>query len=308
MSVQSAATSDKELLKAHAARVEKEALSELDQLGSLLEAQTAETVHHALEFGIPPSSPIVGDAPLPGGYRRTLDPVFSIESEPLNVSPLGRITRYARADAKARTLDVGAATGQLGPDRYPSSRTIILGFNRANASIGAAVHLGSHGPGATLEVHVQLEILSWPDLPAATFTGSGLGLLYVNRGSEDLPLRGTSVAWCRAGLSIVGRGGKSSGTGTNIASMSVNRDTLRRVDGAPDGLIRLTHRVVLHPELVVAGIFITLSAFAGAEESETPFQSAFSQVNAFPGAFPPFIPSRLYLKEIDVRIREPVFA
>lgn len=309
MSDQSAATYDNDLLEAHDARIEKETYSELDQLGTLLEAQTADTVRHALEFGTPPPSlPAVGDPLLPEGVHRTLDPVFSIESAPLSESPSGKLTRYANANANARTLDVGAATGQLGGDRYPSSETFILGFNRASASIGAAVQLGSHGPGATLEVIVQLEILSWPDLPAATFTGSGLGLLYVNRGSEDLPLRGTSVAWCRAGLSIVGRGGKSSGVGTKIASTYVNRDALSRVDGAPDGLIHLSHRVVLHPELIVAGIFINLSAFAGAEESETPFQSAFAQMNAFPGAFPPFIPSRLQVKGIDARIREPVFA
>ncbi|MDR6689050.1 hypothetical protein J2Y41_004654 [Arthrobacter sp. 1088] len=308
MSDQSATRFGKELLEAHDAWLDKEHHSELEQFGTLLEAQTAETVRYALEFGRPPAFSTPRETLLSRGWCRTLDPVFSVESAPLSDSSSGEITRYSRADANARTLDVGAATGQLGGVQYPSSETFILGFNRASASIGASVHLGPHGPGMSLEVSVQLEILSWPDLTGATFTGSGLGLLYVNGGFPELPLGGASVAWCHAGLSIMGRGGKSSGVRTEIASTWVNGDASSREDGAPDGLIRLSHRVGLDPELAVAGVFISLSAFAGAEESQSPVESAFAQMNAFPGAYPPFIPSRLHVKAIDVRICEPVFA
>lgn len=307
MSERTEATHDRELIEAHSARLDEGARSELERLGMVLQAQSAETVRHALQFSRPRADS-VGRAPLLGGWCRTLEPVFSIESPPVEESTSGGMTRYARADADAGTLDAGAATGQLANDRYPSSETFILGFNRASASLGASVHLGPHGPNATLEVSVELEIVSWPDQPEATFTGSGLGLLFINRGNEDLPLRGTSVAWCRAGLTLVGRAGKTSGVGIELASAWVNRDGASSVDGAPDGVITLVHRVVLHPELIVAGIFVSLSAFAGAEESEEPFLSAFAQVSAFPGAFPPFLPSRIHLRSIRARICEPSFS
>jgi hypothetical protein len=228
---------------------------------------------------------------------QTLDPpVFSISSHE-EESP----TIFSRADAAARTLQVRARTGWNG-ERYPSSAQFILGYNKATASLGAPIAIPPHGPAVILDVRVGLQIETiWSNAPVEP--GTAAQLIWTHKGNGDLPLRGTAVAWCRAGLTLVGANGARSGRSVRFVSEWRNRDGQDQEDSAPGGLVTLNHAVAISSELVVAGIFVDVTCFAAAEESETnESDSAYAELKCRDGdGFP--VPSRLRLDPQWTRVR-----
>jgi hypothetical protein len=229
---------------------------------------------------------------------QTLDPpVFSIQSSAVD-SP----TIFSRADAAAGTLQVRARTGWLNGERYPSSAQFILGYNTATASIGAPVAIPPHGPAVNLDVRVGLQIETiWENAPVEP--GTAAHLIWTHKGNGDLPLRGTAAAWCRAGLTVVGAGGTRSGSSVEFVSEWRNRDGMDQEDRAPGGLVTLNHAVTISPELVVAGIFVDITCFAAAEESQADeSDSAYAELKCRDGDGYP-VPSRLRLDPERTRVR-----
>jgi hypothetical protein len=239
-------------------------------------------------------------------YCQTLDqPVFSIES-PQQESP----TIFSRANAGAGTLEVAARAGALNGVRYPGSDEgpFIPPFNQATASIGAAIAIpphGSpiHGPAAVLDVRVELQIEEiWEHAPVVPGTAGHL-IWTVAAGDGDLPLRGFALAWCRAGLTLVGAGGTRSRTAVEFVSGWVNRDGMDQEDRAPGGLVTLSHAVAISSELVIAGIFVDITCVAAAEESRVKeSDSAYAELKCRSGDGYP-VPSRLRLDPERVRVR-----
>lgn len=237
----------------------------------------------------------------PGALARcqTLDPpVFSISipSEEDESS-----TTFARADAGEGTLEVRARTGWNG-ERYPSSTQFILGYNRATASIGAAVPIPPHGPAVLLDVRVGLQIeTNWSTPPVEP--GDAADLIWTHEGNGDLPLRGTAVAWGRAGLTVVGANGARSGRSVTFVSEWRNRDGMDQEERAPEGLVTLGHTVAISPQLVVAGIFVDITCFAAAEESQANEEdSAYAEFKCRDGdGFP--VPSLIRLVPERTRVR-----
>lgn len=96
-------------------------------------------------------------------------PRFAIRSaEQLARNSAGKVVRFARADASARTLEVTAATGEFGGIRWPSSETFIFGFNRSQASIGG--------------------ILTIPPMAKAQYSTSGWSFAWSTYSSAEVQL------------------------------------------------------------------------------------------------------------------------
>jgi hypothetical protein len=232
-------------------------------------------------------------------------PVFSLQSPRVESQ-----TIFSRANAGAATLQVRTRAGALNGQRYPSSDEMpfIMAFNKATAWIGAPVAIpphGSptHGPANILDVTVQLHVEQiWSNLPEPV-PGRAADLIWTMAGNGDLPLRGTALAWCRAGLTLHGANGTRSRRSIGVVSGWVNRDGMEREDSAPEGLVTLNHAVAISSNLAVAGIFVDLSCFAAAEESEANVSdSAFAELKCMPGdGFP--VPSHLRLDIEQIKIR-----
>ena len=242
-------------------------------------------------------------------YCVGLDPPrFAIKSaneEARNTN--GSVTRFTRANASNRTLEIAAATGEFGAERWPSSEAFVFGFNRSLASIGGLLFIPAHGAGAILTVSVQLSIeqLVYGGGILAT---SAASLLNTFRGDGDLPLRGTALGWARAGLSLHGADG-SVRTAVDFVSEWRNRDGSDRDDLAPGGQINLDLTVALGPQTASLSVFVDIECFAGAEESEEPFRTGFAvfdcrdkPIGELNGTYIP--PSRIRLSTVSARLCE----
>jgi hypothetical protein len=232
-------------------------------------------------------------------------PQFTIQSAFEVVRP-GKPIRFTRANASARTLEVTAATGGFGLDRWPSSETFIVGFNQSQASIGGVLTIPPHGQGAVLTLSVQLRIEQLL-FGGGTTPGSGSSLLDTLKGHDNLPLRGTAVGWSRVGLSLHGAQG-SARTSVEFVSEWVNRDGADSDDRAPSGRINLSNTVALSPETLTLSVFVDVTCFAGAEESEellpafALFECRDKPVTEANGTWIP--PSRLRLHRVTARLCE----
>jgi hypothetical protein len=220
-------------------------------------------------------------------------PQFVIQS----AEQIADVRRFTRASAVDKTLEVAAVTGEFGGVRYPSAETFILGFNRSQASIGGILTIPPHRDGAILTVNVQLYVENV--IPPSH-------LLYTLSGYEDLPLRGTAVGWCSASLSLHGPQGSTT-TPIEFVSSWVNRDGMGGDDLLPSGIIPLSSTIGLQASTSTISVFVDAACFAGAEETQTPFESAFAQfecrnkpIDEIIGIYVP--PSRLRVHQITVRL------
>jgi hypothetical protein len=220
-------------------------------------------------------------------------PQFNIQS----AEQVADVRRFTRASASGKTLEVAAVTGEFGGVRYPSSETFILGLNRSQASIGGILTIPPHRDGAILTVNVQLAVENV--LPPSH-------LLYTLRGYEDLPLRGTAVSWCTASLSLHGPQGSTT-TPVEFVSSWANRDGMGGDDLLPSGVIPLNRTIGLQAATSTITVFVDATCFAAAEETQTPFESAFAQFECrnkpndeIIGIYVP--PSRLRVHQITVRL------
>jgi len=186
----------------------------------------------------------------------------------------GDVLRFTRATAAARTLEVAAATGEFGGVRWPASENFIFGLNRAQASIGGVLTIPPHGDGAVLTVSVRLHVEHLLFGGGST-PGTASALLDVFRGDGDLPLRGTAVGYCHAGLSLHGATG-SARTAVEFVSKWVNRDGAESEDRAPGGVVHLSKTIALKPETSTVSVFVDARCVAGAEESPEPFLTGFT--------------------------------
>ncbi len=225
-------------------------------------------------------------------------PVFSLQS-PQSESR----TTFSLSDGAEETLEARARAGSLDGSKYPSSGEFILPLNTVTAWIGAPIAIPQHGTLMVLEVGIQLQIEQIWSSVSYPLPGKASDLLWVEHGNENLPLRGTAVAWCRAGLTLRGRNGAGSRKAIDFVSGWVNRDGMNQRVHAPEGLVRLSHTVAVSPELLVAGVFVDITCFAAAEESQTDAsQSAYADLKCKRGdGFP--VPSRLRLTPDQVRVR-----
>jgi hypothetical protein len=238
-------------------------------------------------------------------HCQTLDrPVFAIASQQAESS-----TIVSRADAAAGTMEVSARAGALNGRRYPTAdgTAFIMAFNRATASIGAPIAIPPRGSGPALplprvlRVGVELQIENiWSSAPVAP--GTAENLIWTVKGDGDLPLRGNAVAWCRAGLTIVGAGGSASRMSTEFVSGWANRDGMDLNNRAPGGMVRLSHTVAISAELVIAGVFVDITCFAAAEESPANVDdSAYAELKCARGDGWP-VPSHLRLVPEETRV------
>lgn len=196
-------------------------------------------------------------------------PAFDIESPAVTTrNDTGQVIRSTRASASGRTLEVAAATGAFGLGRWPSSETFLLGFNRSSASIGGVLMIPAHADGAVLSVTVGFAVDQLV-YGGGVIPGTGASLLATSQGDGDLPLRGTAVAWGRAGLSFHGEAG-SARSSVEFVSSWVNRDGAQTQDGAPSGTFELTQLASLGASTSAVSVFIDVECFAGAEETEDP--------------------------------------
>jgi hypothetical protein len=137
--------------------------------------------------------------------------------------------------------------------------------------------------------------------------GTASSLLHTVRGDGNLPLRGTALGWGVAGLSLHGVTG-STRTALQFVSEWVNRDGEENIDRAPGGLIRLSKTTLLRPETSRLSVFVDVTVFAGAEESEellspfTVFECRNKPVEEITGVYVP--PARLRLREVTARLCE----
>jgi hypothetical protein len=205
-----------------------------------------------------------------GGQCMTLDsPRFTIESpEETVTNDAGDILRFTRSDATARTLEVAAVTGALCDGRWPGSQTFLIGFNKSSASIGGVLALPDHGGGTELRVTARLGVERRDN-----FVGGGWNpqsasyLLSLTQGDGRLPLRGNAVGWCRAGLSLHSSQG-STRSGVEFVSGWVNRDAGDSEDLTVDGRFSLTHNAAPTAGTSTVAVFVDVTCFAGAEESD----------------------------------------
>lgn len=234
-------------------------------------------------------------------------PTFDIESPASEVqNETGDVIRSTRADASQLVLEVAAATGEFGVGRWPSSESFILGFNRSQASIGGLLSIPDHAEGAALTVTVELAVEQLV-FGGDVLLGTAASLLATYSGDGDLPLRGTAVAWCRTGLSIHGNEG-SARTGVEFVSSWQNRDGAKTHDRAPGGIVELTLVAALGPSTSAVSVFVDVSCFAGAEETEEPesysafalFECRDKPVTEINGSWVP--PSRLRVRRTSARI------
>ena len=239
----------------------------------------------------------------------TLDPPsFTVQSaQEISRTQTGNVVRFTRANASARTLEVTAATGEFGGARWPSSETFIFGFNRSTASIGGVLALPPHGAGAVLTLSVQLAI-ERVLFGGETTPGTASSLLYVQKGHDDLPLRGTAAGWCHAGLSLHGAEG-STRTSVEFVSEWVNRDGAEQHDRAPNGMITLAKTLAVAPATSTLAVFVDATCFAAAEETAEQFRSAFKlfdcrnkPVTEINGIY--VSPSRLRVRQVTARLCE----
>ena len=304
----------------HLASLEAEAATELRILGAALggvrgpddgsgDDRTGEAALRTLA-ALRRSAPARAGLPraLAERCRSLLVPHFTVESAPhVAYNTAGNVLTFTRADASEGTLEVAAATGEFGGVRWPSSYTFILGLNSAEASLGGMLTIPPHDAGAVLTVSVRLQV-EQIYFGGNTGPGTAASLLHVQRGDGDLPLRGTAVGWCRAGLTLRGDAGNAR-TVLEFVSEWSNRDGMQSTDHAPGGVVPLSLTVALSPATSTLGIFVDVTCFAAAEETEEPFQSAFTvfecrnkPLEDITGL--PVFPSRLRVAEATARLCE----
>jgi hypothetical protein len=150
-----------------------------------------------------------------------------------------------------------------------------------------------------VRVELQIETI-WSHAPVAP--GTAGYLIWTHAGDGGLPLRGTAVAWCRAGLTVLGAGGSRSRRSVEFVSGWVNRDGMDLEDRAPGGLVTLSHAAAISGELVVAGIFVDITCFAAAEQSQNESHSAYAELKCRSGDGYP-VPSRVRLDLGRIRVR-----
>jgi hypothetical protein len=235
-------------------------------------------------------------------------PGFTVESAPdVAHNAAGNVLTFTRADASEGTLEVAAATGEFGGVRWPSSDTFILGLNSAGASLGGMLAIPPHDAGAVLTVSVRLRV-EQIFFDGSAGPGTAGSLLHVQRGDGDLPLRGTAVGWCRAGLTLNGAAGGAR-TAFEFVSEWVNRDGMQSTDRAPGGVVPLSLTVALAPATSALAMFVDVTCFAAAEETEERFRSAFTvfecrnkPVEEITGLY--VFPSRLQVAQATARLCE----
>jgi hypothetical protein len=230
-------------------------------------------------------------------------PTFSLQSDAIT-----SLTEFSRADAQAGTLEVRARVGELNAEQYPSSNDFpfIMGFNRSAAWIGAPVSIPPHEPPVqattvlNAKVSLRLENI-WSSAPVEQ--GAGSDLIWTSQGDGNLPLRGNALAWCSAGLTILGPDGVRSRKSLRFVFGWENRDGGDLDDLAPQGLITLEHSVAIGDQLQVAGLFVDVFCFAAAEVSQDgSLSSAYAELKCRSGdGFP--VPSRLRLDLESLRVR-----
>ena len=211
-------------------------------------------------------------------------------------------SRFARANALGKTLEVAAITGEWN-GRYPSSETFILGFNRSQASIGGVLTLPPHREGATLTIDVELHVENVG--PGYAQLIQPLSLLNILPGYEDLPLRGTAVSWCTASLSLYGGNG-SAATAIDFVSGWANEDGTETDDPLSSGIIPLISTVGLRAKTSAISVFVDATCFAGAEKSQTAFAEFKCRTNGdgdgTGGIYVP--PSRIRVHQMTVHLCE----
>jgi hypothetical protein len=238
----------------------------------------------------------------------TLDPPsFTIQSpEAVTRNNTGGVVTFTRANASARTLELSAVTGEFGLARWPSSETFILGFNRSEASIGGILSIPAHGDGAVLTVSALLRV-EHVQFDGSVTPGTAASLLNTIKGDGNLPLRGSAVGWCIAGLSLHGATG-SVGTALKFVSEWINRDGGESTDQAAGGYISLANTVVVAPQTTSLSVFVDARAFSAAEESDellsgfTSFECRAKPVEEINGIWTP--PARLRLTNVSARLCE----
>ena len=186
-------------------------------------------------------------------------PEFSIQSPEQATD----VTLFTRANASHGTLEIATATGQsvLDGSRWPPHENFILGFNQSQAAI------------LTVSAELHVELVGYDG--TALSPESAANLLYVQHGSEDLPLRGAAISWCTAGLSLHGTHGSARNT-VDFVSQYSNSDGMVAHDLAPNGIFHLVNTVRLAPETLNLSVFVDATCFAGAEEAESKFDSSFA--------------------------------
>jgi len=206
--------------------------------------------------------------------QQLLVPHPTMQSSPETIrNDAGSIMRFSRASAPNRTLEVAAATGELGGIRWPSSENFIFGLNRSRASLGGLLRIPAHPENAVLTMTARLRVEDMSTNGRATRPGSSL--LHTIRSAADLPLRGTAIAWCEASLSLHGAPG-SARRRLRFVSGWINRDGANRTDLAPQGEINLACTVALNSAISTLSFFVDMTCSAFAEESTQQFESAFS--------------------------------
>jgi hypothetical protein len=309
------------VLAGHIDAINQESIKELHVLGEALEAvraqhevaggnRTGEAVLRTVREMQQPSSDRMAAlerVALFGVDCVSLTPprlvVQSAEQRVTN--PTGKVLTFTRANASAGTLEVAAVTGEFGGVRWPSSETFIFGFNQARASVGGFLSIPSHPPGAVLVVRIQLcveQIL----FGGTTTRGTASSLLHTLRGDGDLPLRGTALGWCDAGVSLHGAVGSARAGGTFVSEW-VNRDGADSEDRAPGGVVSLAAIAALAPETSSIGVFVDVRCLSAAEESDDPFRTGFAifecrnkPVEEITGAY--VFPSRLRICRLEAQL------
>lgn len=241
---------------------------------------------------------------------------FFIESPVEDVrNNSGNVLRFSRANAGARTLEIAAATGEFGGVRWPSSEQFILGLNRATATLGGVIDIPqpqgplpalSHGSILTVEVEFSIDYVLFDG--TTTPAPGASPLLHALKSSANLPLRGTAVGKGRAGLSLHGSG-SSSATGIEFVSAWANRDGSDSEDLTVNGRFTLSHTVALGTGTSSVAVFVDATCFSLAEETDEPFQSAFTvfecrnkPLTEVTGSY--VYPARLRLSRVDARLCE----
>jgi hypothetical protein len=309
------------VLAGHVDAISQESVTELRVLGEALEAvrtqqevaggnRTGEAVLRTVREMRQPSSDRISALDRVALFgvdcARLTPPRFVIQSAERRVpNPTGKVLTFTRANASAGTLEVAAATGEFGGVRWPSSETFIFGFNQARASIGGFLSIPSHPPGAVLVVRLGIcveQIL----FGGGTTPGTASSLLHTLRGDGDLPLRGTALGWCDAGLSLYGAAGGARTVGTFVSEW-INRDGAESDDRAPGGVVSLTAMAALAPETSSVGVFVDVRCLSAAEESEEPFRTGFAifecrdkPVEEITGAY--VFPSRLRICRLEAQL------
>jgi hypothetical protein len=238
-------------------------------------------------------------------------PQFTIQTPEQEVrNAAGDLMQFTRANASAGTLEAVAATGEVGPEQWPSSETFFFGFNRSQASIGGILTVPPHGQGAVLTVTAELRVEHINALnPANPYSDEpASSLAYTIGGDPNLPFGGVALAYCWLGLYLHGAPGSHWTVVDLIDKASSISDENYVRDSAPGGIIGLINTVALAPETSMLSVFVDARCFAGVEESDE-LRSGFALFECRDKPIPERdgiyrYPARLHLREVTACLYE----